>query len=677
MMRNRGVIFKIVNILSIIMLTFSLFSAKKVQAYDNALKKILILNSYHSSDPWEQDIIKGIQSELGKQFKDIEYEIEYMGMRKDPNITYFENIGYFEKTFEFYKIKYSQTKFDLIIVCDNDAFNFINNYHNELFPETPVVLVGVNNLEEASIKNRQLFTGVSEEVDVKNTIDMGLKLHKGTEEVNIVIDFSTTGKEIKKSVEEIIPFYPQNIKFNFIQSSSLEEIELKLSEVGSSSIVFTYGIFKDINGQIIPIKEGIELICKSTKFPVYSCWDFLLGDGIIGGVMKSGERQGNLAAQVATRILQGESPINISIIKEKMNGFYFDYNVLKRFNIKMSYLPENSIVINKPFFPYSFPKELLWSAVIILTLLLAVGASILFISMYLKKASEKALIKKTEHLKKRAEENRMLYTEAIEYDKVKTEFFANISHELRTPLNVLLGTLQLFDMYVEKGDVIYKGVDVDKKVYAMKQNCFRLLRLVNNLIDITKIDSGFFELQLQNKDIVAVIEDITLSVVDYVEKKGLKLIFDTEVEEKVLACDSDKIERIMLNLLSNAIKFTPQGGSIEVNVYDKEDSISVSVKDSGIGIPEGKKSLIFERFRQVDKSLSRNREGSGIGLSLAKSLVEIHNGKIYVESNLGEGSTFTFELPVKLVENEGNNLERHLQACNIERIDLEFSDIYS
>lgn len=677
MMRNRGVIFKIVNILSIIMLTFSLFSAKKVQAYDNALKKILILNSYHSSDPWEQDIIKGIQSELGKQFKDIEYEIEYMGMRKDPNITYFENIGYFEKTFEFYKIKYSQTKFDLIIVCDNDAFNFINNYHNELFPETPVVLVGVNNLEEASIKNRQLFTGVSEEVDVKNTIDMGLKLHKGTEEVNIVIDFSTTGKEIKKSVEEIIPFYPQNIKFNFIQSSSLEEIELKLSEVGSSSIVFTYGIFKDINGQIIPIKEGIELICKSTKFPVYSCWDFLLGDGIIGGVMKSGERQGNLAAQVATRILQGESPINISIIKEKMNGFYFDYNVLKRFNIKMSYLPENSIVINKPFFPYSFPKELLWSAVIILTLLLAVGASILFISMYLKKASEKALIKKTEHLKKRAEENRMLYTEAIEYDKVKTEFFANISHELRTPLNVLLGTLQLFDMYVEKGDVIYKGVDVDKKVYAMKQNCFRLLRLVNNLIDITKIDSGFFELQLQNKDIVAVIEDITLSVVDYVEKKGLKLIFDTEVEEKVLACDSDKIERIMLNLLSNAIKFTPQGGSIEVNVYDKEDSISVSVKDSGIGIPEGKKSLIFERFRQVDKSLSRNREGSGIGLSLAKSLVEIHNGKIYVESNLGEGSTFTFELPVKLVENEDNNLERHLQACNIERMDLEFSDIYS
>jgi signal transduction histidine kinase len=668
-MKDKRAIFRGFNILVMIVLLFSLFSEKKVQA-NSSLKKIFILNSYHSSDPWEQSIVKTIQSEVNKQFENVEYEIEYMGMRKSCNA------AYFEKTFEFYRVKFSKTKFDLIIACDNDAFNFLNVYHSELFNETPVVLVGTNNLKDSDISNRKLFTGVSEEVDIKSTIDIGLELHKDIDNVNIILDFSTIGEILKKSIEEIIPLYSQNIRFNFIQSSSLEEVKSELAKINDNSIVFAYGSFKDINNQVLPTREGIEAICKNTKFPVYSCWDFLLGDGIVGGAVTKGEAQGRLAAQAAIRILEGELPVNIPIVKERMNNFYFDYNVLKKFNVKLSDLPENSMVINRSVFQGALSKELLWKMVMILALLLAVGINIIFISMYLKRVSERALIKRSEHFKKRAQENRMLYTEAIEYDKLKTEFFANISHELRTPINVLLGTIQLFDMYAQKGDITYKEVDVGQKVQGMKQNCFRLLRLVNNLIDITKIDSGFFELQLHNRDIVAVIEDITLSVADYVENKGLKLIFDTEFEEKIIACDQDKVERIILNLLSNAVKFTPEGGCIEVNIYNKENYIAISVKDNGIGIPEDKKNMIFERFRQVDKSLSRNCEGSGIGLSLTKSLVELHKGKLYVESDLGKGSTFTFELPAGLVENKDKKEDRQLKAEPIERINLEFSDIY-
>jgi signal transduction histidine kinase len=671
MMRNRRIILKMANTLILLVLIVSLLPSEKVRAYNDGLKKILILNSYHSSDPWEETIINGIQSELSKEFKNVEYEIEYMGMRKNSYETYFEKI------FEFYKVKFSNTKFDLIIACDNDAFNFLNTYHGDLFNETPVAFVGVNGFKEPEIHNRRLFTGVAEEVDIKNTIDIGLKLHKKIESIYVVTDFSSAGESVKEGVQELIPFYSPRISFNFIQSTSLEDIKLKLLLVEDTSIVIAFGVFRDDNGQVLPIKEGMEEICKNTSAPVYSFWDFFLGDGIVGGVITTGERQGNLAGQISQRIMQGESPVSIPVIKEKMNSYYFDYNALKRFNIKMSALPENSIVINKPIFPYSLPKEFLWGMLIILILIFCVGTSVLLINIYWKRISEKALIKKTEHFKKRAEENRMLYTEAIQYDKVKTEFFANISHELRTPLNVLLGTIQLFDMYAKKGDIVYKVIDIDKKVNVMKQNCFRLLRLVNNLIDITKIDSGYFELQLHNKDIISIIEDITLSVADYVENKGLSLIFDTEIEEKVLSCDPDKIERIMLNLLSNAIKFTPEGGCIQVNIYNRKDYIAVCVKDSGIGIPEDKKGMIFERFRQVDKSLSRNREGSGIGLSLTKSLVEMHNGKIYVDSNLGEGSTFTFELPVKLIEDESDDVDKKIEAGHIERVSLEFSDIYS
>ncbi len=206
-----------------------------------------------------------------------------------------------------------------------------------------------------------------------------------------------------------------------------------------------------------------------------------------------------------------------------------------------------------------------------------------------------------------------------------------------------------------------------------------MLRIINNLIDITKIDAGHFFTHPQNKDIVHVVENIVMSVVDYVEGKGISITFDTEIEEKVMAFDPDAMERIVLNLLSNAIKFTPSGGSIQVNIYDKINSIVISVKDTGLGIPIEKQSYIFEKFVQVDKSLSRNKEGSGIGLSLVKELVSMHNGTIELESTLGKGSEFRIEIPVKLLHEDKNSYDLNIYTNEnkVERIKIEFSDIYN
>jgi signal transduction histidine kinase len=215
---------------------------------------------------------------------------------------------------------------------------------------------------------------------------------------------------------------------------------------------------------------------------------------------------------------------------------------------------------------------------------------------------------------------------------------------------------------------------------TLKQNCYRLLRLINNLIDITKIDSGFMNINLRNCNIVSTVEDITLSVVDYVENKGINLIFDTEVEEKIMAIDPDKIERIILNLLSNAIKFTDSGANITVTIYDRGDNIIISVKDTGCGMPEDKLHTIFERFAQVDKLTARANKGSGIGLSLVKSLVEMHNGTISVESKVGEGSEFLITLPVNVNPDE-TDMQDFINTCiqpsHVESINIEFSDIYS
>ncbi len=291
--------------------------------------------------------------------------------------------------------------------------------------------------------------------------------------------------------------------------------------------------------------------------------------------------------------------------------------------------------------------------------------------------------KQSEALRKKIEEKQRLLNEANRYNELQSEFFANLSHEFKTPLNVLYSSLQLINLLLNNSSEKNLNETNEKmKTYVanMKQNCFRLIRLVNNLIDITKLDSGYFDLSYKNENIVEIVENITSSVVKFIEIKGLTLIFDTEIEEKLMACDCYKIERILLNLISNSIKFTPKGGSIFVNIYDKTDFVIISVKDTGVGIPEDKQDIIFQRFRQIDKSLTRKSEGSGIGLSIVKSLVEIMDGEITVQSKVGKGSEFIIKLPVKLIEESTSEASKEA-ACTsenkVESIQIEFSDIYS
>ncbi|WBW97261.1 MASE3 domain-containing sensor histidine kinase [Oceanirhabdus sp. W0125-5] len=285
--------------------------------------------------------------------------------------------------------------------------------------------------------------------------------------------------------------------------------------------------------------------------------------------------------------------------------------------------------------------------------------------------------KRTEELQKRIKEEERRLKEAIEYERVRNEFFGNLSHEFKTPLNLIFSSVQLLKIKLQNVINGNEGEKISQYLKILNQNGFRLLRLINNLIDITKIDANYFQIDLQNCNIVSTVEDITLSVAQYIENKNIQIIFDTDVEEKIMACDPDKIERIILNLISNSIKFTKSGGKITVNIFDKGDTVIMSIKDTGIGIPENKIDVIFNRFGQVDKSTTRNHEGSGIGLSLVKSLVEMHEGSIEVESEYGKGTEFVIKLPVKVLDEVNiKDIEHNNTHDYVERINIEFSDIY-
>ena len=261
----------------------------------------------------------------------------------------------------------------------------------------------------------------------------------------------------------------------------------------------------------------------------------------------------------------------------------------------------------------------------------------------------------------------------LEDDKLKLDFFVNISHELRTPVNLISSTIQLIKLNLknlskEDANIISKYIDI------MESNSMRLIRLINNLIDSTKIDSGFVKFTPINADIIKFVEDVCDSVVDYVDFNKMNLIFDTDREEEIVLFDPDIIERILLNLLSNAVKFNKVGGTIYVNLYTKDDEIRITVRDEGIGIPKEKLSSIFKRFEQLQTKNKIEKQGSGIGLYLVKSLVTLHGGNIKVESKVNEGSKFIITIPKKVLENGEELVIDEKEKAN-RKASIEFSDI--
>lgn len=280
-------------------------------------------------------------------------------------------------------------------------------------------------------------------------------------------------------------------------------------------------------------------------------------------------------------------------------------------------------------------------------IMLAIGFLIIIISLFLE-----IIIK----YKKNRELTYEVFSQKNEMDKLKeeeeirTQFFANISHELRTPLNIIGSTFQLLKMHDLDKEEFFKYYR--KYENTISQNCSRMLRLINNIIDINKFDGGYFKMNFINYEIISLIENVTLSIAECEKAKERNIIFDTDTEVVEIRCDPESIERLILNLLSNAIKFTKYNGNIIVRVKEQKDYLVIIVKDDGVGIPKEFSKRIFERFVQVDKSFRRNAEGSGIGLSLVKSIVDSHNGEIYLKDSDEKGCEFIIKLP---------NVKEHLE----------------
>lgn len=255
------------------------------------------------------------------------------------------------------------------------------------------------------------------------------------------------------------------------------------------------------------------------------------------------------------------------------------------------------------------------------------------------KRLDKIIKNRTQQLSEEMERNNKLLNKVIQLEKSKNNYFINLSHELRTPLNIIHSIEQL----ISELNKTPKGVEKEKLnqyMQVVRRNTKRLLVLINNLIDTTKIESNNYKIDLQKNNIVYIVEEATLSLKSYIENKGIELIIDPEIEEKIINCDCYEIERCIVNIVSNAAKFTPKGGTIEVTIKDLDDKVKIIVKDTGIGIDKKYHDLIFDRFNQIIDVNAESKGGSGLGLTITKQIIDMHGGEIYVESELGKGTKF-------------------------------------
>jgi signal transduction histidine kinase len=235
-----------------------------------------------------------------------------------------------------------------------------------------------------------------------------------------------------------------------------------------------------------------------------------------------------------------------------------------------------------------------------------------------------------------------LYREIEQASQHKSEFLANMSHELRTPLNAIIGFSEVLSERMF-GEVNEKQADYLKDIHESGKH---LLSLINDILDLSKIEAGRMELELSSFHLPTAVSNAVTLIRERAQRHGIAL--GVEIDDRLgeVEADERKLKQILLNLLSNAVKFTPDGGRVDVSAKLDTNWVEIAVKDTGVGIALEDQVSLFEEFKQLGKDSSRKAEGTGLGLSLTKRLVELHGGKIAVESAAGRGSTFRVQLPL-------------------------------
>lgn len=360
--------------------------------HSDQVSRVLILLSYHDTHSWTAGILGGIKDELATADMNLELHVEFMDTKRHNPDDMFPQLE------ELYTTKYKDIQFDLIILSDNNALNFLLPRRNVLFPDVPVVFCGINNFSPSLLKGFDHITGVAEAFDFAGTIELALKLQPETRHVAIVCDHTPTGSAHIRDIHKVLPDFAGRVEFIKLFNQTEEELRGALQNLPEKSIIFMLSFYRDRNGKHFTIPEQSEIITEAASVPVYTAWDITLGFGVVGGVMTNGRSQGKNAAQLALRVLGGEPPEHIAVVNKSPNVVMLDYKVAKHFGLPLAKLSTETVFINKPTTFYSDHTRIIWITLFIFLIQILL-ISYLILNVQKRKRAEQRLKKQSEQLK--------------------------------------------------------------------------------------------------------------------------------------------------------------------------------------------------------------------------------------------------------------------------------------
>ncbi len=337
-------------------------------------KNILVLHSYHQGLEWTDNITDSIESTFFPQRDKYEIHYEYLDTKR--------NVGdnYTKSTINHLLSKSKNYKYEAVIVSDNNGLEFVNKNYEKLFLKSPpIIFCGINNFQPELINGLKDVTGVVESLNFKSTLDLMQKFHPQRNRVLVILERSNSGDKIFEELSQIIPHYKDKLEFRFKRDFLLDEIGSEVSQLGAKDIILSLTIGLEKDGNFTSYTQAIKFITEKANVPVYSAWDFYLGKGIVGGDMASGKMQGQLAAEYTLKILAGESASDLPIIKDNTTQLMFDYKAMKKYGIKHSQLPADSVVINMP--PGLYEK---YKTQILITAVVALLSTIILLLKYIR-----------------------------------------------------------------------------------------------------------------------------------------------------------------------------------------------------------------------------------------------------------------------------------------------------
>lgn len=615
---------------------------------------VLLINSYQQGYGWTDSLNMGMIRVL-KQHPEITFYCEALNSKEYGQAN-------FEFVKEYFQRKYSKIKFDGALVTDNDALDFVIKYKDFLIPDCPIVFTGVSNPEDYPLR-ASLIYGYTENVNTDYVFEFVKSILPTAKRLLVLTDLTTTGKIYREDflkragkLDDFEVIFPKIIDKDSV--AKMLDSDLKYDAI------YYVGIGQDKKGRLIDFVTMFDSISKYAQVPLFANDPIFNGRGVLGGMYQSGQKQGKKAVQMLIALMDSTNQRPTQQYFETNRDYFFDQNMLDKFDIPESRLPIGSNVIHESIFRK--PQNLfgLIGLFVLLSFIILI-LSIVNRRRRIQQRKSNSQLSEIENQKVELENAHKQLNKVIselektnlqlndsnlrlleakkkaeESDRLKSAFLANVSHEIRTPLNSIVGFSSLLS-----------EPDLDEETRAsyidlVESNTESLLVLIDEIIDLSKIEAQQLSINKQQFSVDMVISELYQIFIRDHKNKMVELVPRKISETKELFVNSDRVrvKQVFINLLSNAFKFT-DSGTIEFGYFlTEKDDVVLYVKDSGIGISKENHKAIFHRFRKLNENSGKVFRGTGLGLAITQKLVELLGGKIWVESELGEGSAFYFTI---------------------------------